>query len=69
MATEKKIDASTFHVEGVPIMVTLWGMSDRTVRTALLTSLSSLLPLFPDTVVNKSIFDPMLAGFADSNAK
>ena len=43
-------------------------MTDRAVRTSLLRSLKSLLTVIESTYVSKHIFDPMLAGFADSNA-
>lgn len=53
----------------LPVVVQLWSMSDRAIRTTLLKTLKSLVALTPAAFVNKSVFDPMLAGFADSNAK
>jgi hypothetical protein len=44
-------------------------MTDRTIRTALLSTLKHLADLFPAAMINKSVFDNMLAGFSDSNAK
>ena len=38
-------------------------------RTALLKSLKNLITITPSSVVNNSIFDPMLSGFADSNVE
>jgi hypothetical protein len=37
--------------------------------TLTLTLTQSLVTLTPAEAVNKNIFDPLLAGFADSNAK
>ena len=37
--------------------------------TCPLVTLKSVINLMPDNVVSKHLFDPMLAGFADSNAK
>ena len=39
------------------------------IKNALLASLKQLAPLIPNAVVNKSIFDQLVAGFSDSNAK
>jgi len=69
LASLDKLDPAVFRASWVPILVQLWGMSDRSVRTVMLQSLKALVPFVPDTVVNKSIFDNILAGFADSNAK
>jgi SCY1-like protein 1 len=64
-----KIDATAYEKHFANAMVDLWSMSDRAVRTCLLVSLRYLVALTPDTLVSKNIFDPMLAGFADSNPK
>ena len=64
-----KIDAACFEKRFVDAFVSLWGFSDRAVRTCLLVTLKSVINHIPDNVVSKHIFDPMLAGFADSNAK
>jgi len=69
LASLSKIDPVVFRASWVPILVQLWGMSDRTVRTVMLQSLKALVPFVPEAIVNKSIFDNVLAGFADSNAK
>ena len=64
-----KIDTSAYEKHFANAMVDLWGMSDRAVRTCLLVSLRHLVALTPATLASKNIFDPMLAGFADSNPK
>lgn len=64
-----KIDAACFEKRFVDAFVALWSFSDRAVRTCLLVTLKNLITLMPDGVVSKHLFDPMLAGFADSNAK
>lgn len=69
LASLDKLDPAVFRASWVPILVQLWGMSDRSVRTVMLQTLKALVPFVPDAVVNKSIFDNVLAGFADSNAK
>lgn len=69
LASLDKLDPVVFRISWVPILVQLWSMSDRSVRTVMLQSLKVLVPYVPDAVVNKSIFDNVLAGFADSNAK
>jgi serine/threonine protein kinase len=69
MAAIDKLDEVMFRKSCVPILVQLWPMTDRTVRTVLLQSLKNLAALTPSTVVNKTIFDNIVAGFSDSNAK
>ncbi len=69
MAAIDKLDEVMFRKSCVPILVQLWPMTDRTVRTVLLQSLKSLAALTPSAVVNKTIFDNIVAGFSDSNAK
>jgi len=64
-----KIDEEHYTKECMTSVLILWTMSDRTVRTALLGSLKTLNTITPTGTVNKSIFDPLLAGFADSNSK
>lgn len=64
-----KVDEIAYEKYFANAMVDLWGMSDRAVRSCLLVSLRYLVVLTPETLVSKNIFDPMLAGFADSNAK
>ena len=65
----KKLDESIFQQECISILVQLWTMTDRTIRTSMLASLKNLSELVPKEAVNKSIFDNVLAGFSDSNAK
>lgn len=69
LAAMGKLDPVVFRSSWVPILVQLWTMSDRSVRTVMLQSLKALIPYIPDAVVNRSIFDNVLAGFSDSNAK
>ena len=69
LADHKKIEEEHYCKQCVSSVLSLWTMTDRTIRTALLGSLKSMVVLTPADMVNKSIFDPLLAGFADSNAK
>ena len=69
LAQNNKIDEEFYGKQCLGSVLVLWTMTDRTIRTALLGSLKSLVALTPADLVNKSIFDPLLAGFADSNAK
>lgn len=69
MGGQDKLDTSNFMLRCGHVYVTLWTMSDRIVRAALLSSLKSLSSYVPDAVFNKHIFDHILAGFADSNSK
>lgn len=69
MAATNKLDEPIFRRTVVPILVQLWPMTDRAVRTVLLQSLRHLADLIPPAVVNKTVFDNIVAGFADSNAK
>ncbi len=69
MAGMSKLDEAIFRRTCVPIIVQLWPMTDRTVRTVLLQSLRNLAELTPTAIVNKTIFDNIVAGFSDSNAK
>ena len=50
-------------------VIQLWSMTDRVVRTSLLDALKNMAPVIPAAAVNKHIFDNMVAGFSDSNAK
>jgi SCY1-like protein 1 len=69
LALQEKLDEVVFMNQCGDLLGQLWTMSDRAVRMALLKSLkATVLYISPDTV-NKFIFDPMIAGFADSNAK
>jgi hypothetical protein len=65
----KKIDETVFQTECIGVLTQLWAMTDRTIRTALLSALKHLVELIPASVVNSSLFDNMIAGFSDSNAK
>lgn len=69
MAALGKLEESVFMSQCGAMITQLWALSDRTVRTALLKSLKSLTPLLSEKVINNNIFDPILAGFADSNPK
>lgn len=69
LATQNKLDETNYTNKCLPIIIQLWSLNDRAIRTTLLKTLKSLIVLTPASFVNKSIFDPMLAGFADSNAK
>jgi hypothetical protein len=69
LASLNKMEKSAFETHYKDLIVQLWSMSDRSVRTVLLNTLKNLAEHIPDSVVNKSIFDHMVAGFADSNAK
>ena len=66
---QQKLDESHFTSKVLPSILQLWAMSDRTVRTSLLKTLKSLTPFLSSDTVNKKIFDPLLAGFGDSNVK
>lgn len=69
LASLGKIDASVFRQSWVPILVQLWAMQDRAVRTVMLQTLQALVPFIPDAIINRSVFDSVLGGFADDNAK
>lgn len=69
MAEVDKVDPDVFENTSVPLVVQLWAMSDRSVRTCLLQSLKQLAPMTSSYTINRSIFDHLLSGFSDSNAK
>jgi hypothetical protein len=69
LASMGKIDPAGFVFSWVPLLVQLWAMADRTVRTVMLQTLKALIPFIPDAVVNRSIFENMMGGFSDSNPK
>ena len=69
LADHNKINEEEYCKACSGSVIALWTMTDRTIRTALLSTLKSLVALTPADMVNKSIFDPLLAGFQDSNAK
>jgi hypothetical protein len=69
LASLNKIDAAVFKQSWVPILVQLWAMQDRAVRTVMLQTLKALVPYIPDATVNRGVFDNVLSGFADDNAK
>jgi hypothetical protein len=69
LARLNKIEETVFTLKCVPILCQLWPLSDRSVRTSLLKTTKHIVPLVPAAVFNKSMFESMLAGFADSNAK
>ncbi len=68
MVENDKISPEEYENKVLPMLVQLWSMSDRTVRTCLLRTTHVLIGFTPNKIVNEHIFDPMLAGFADSNA-
>ena len=68
MVEQKKISEKQYVDKCLQGQVQLWTMSDRSVRTALLRTSRVLISFTPNKIVNDHIFDPMLAGFADSNA-
>lgn len=65
----KKLTPEVYQKEFLGIVVQLWAMTDRTVRTTLLSSLKNMADFIPNSAINKQIFDNVLAGFTDSNAK
>lgn len=67
--TKEFIEEEMFSKHIVPALISLWGIADRAIRTTLLKSLRALVKVTPTEIINKSIFDPLLSGFADSNAK
>jgi len=69
MIAKDKVEDANFNKLIVPPLIQLWALSDRIVRTSLLKTLKSLIKFISPDVVNKKVFDPMLAGFADTNAK
>ena len=69
LGTQSKIDTVNLTLQCGVVLTQLWTMSDRTVRGALLTSLKDISAHIHENLVNKYIFDQLLAGFADSNAK
>lgn len=64
-----KVEGGVFERLLLGSYVSIWGLSDRTLRTSLLGTLKAIAPLVPDDVVNKKIFDLLIGGFSDSNAK
>ncbi len=69
LGNQNKIDTVNLTLQCGVVLTQLWTMSDRTVRGALLTSLKDISAYIHENLVNKYIFDQLLAGFADSNAK
>lgn len=49
--------------------VALWPLADRVVRTELLRTLKPISSAISADTINKKIFDNLLTGFNDSNAK
>jgi hypothetical protein len=68
-AALQKVEESAFQSVVLGPIVSLWGLSDRAIRMSLLASLKTTASLVPSDVVNKKIFDPLVGGFSDSNAK
>ena len=69
ISVANKINADTYTSTLGECMLEMWRLADRNIRSALLKSLKSVTPLITAEEVNKNIFDPLLAGFADSNSK
>eukprot|EP01031_Cornospumella_fuschlensis_P036732 gene36732-44555_t len=69
LAALQKLEQTAFETHYRELIIQLWAMSDRSIRTVLLSSLKNIVDFIPESAVNKSIFDHMIAGFADSNAK
>jgi hypothetical protein len=71
LANLKKVDKDLFQKKQdyLDTIVQLWGMTDRTIRSSLLVSMKELVELLPAATINKSIFDNIIMGFSDSNAK
>jgi hypothetical protein len=69
LADENKLDEAALGNACLSVILKLWSMSDRALRTSLLKTLKSLVPLIPDKDVNHGIFEHMIQGFSDSNAK
>jgi SCY1-like protein 1 len=65
----KKIDEHAFEKECTNVITQLWTMTDRTIRTSMLNALKHLADLISKDAINRSIFDNIIAGFSDSNAK
>ena len=68
MASLQKLDETVFTLHCGTSIVSLFALSDRTVRTVLLQSLRHLGKLLSKEAVNKTIFDHMISGFSDSNS-
>ena len=64
-----RVNESTLTPQASETLSQIWTMPDRTVRTCLLRTCKHVISLFPAAVVNKSLFQPVLAGFSDSNPK
>ncbi|RYH16009.1 hypothetical protein EON65_30820 [archaeon] len=69
LASLQKLEQTAFETHYRELIIQLWGMSDRSIRTVLLSTLKNIVDFIPESAVNKSIFDHMIAGFADSNSK
>lgn len=69
LAALQKLEQTAFETHYRELIIQLWGMSDRSIRTVLLSTLKNIVDFIPESAVNKSIFDHMIAGFADSNSK
>lgn len=67
-AESNKLQPCEFEKTAIPVLINIWAISDRTIRTSLLKSLKSTATLYPSEVVNKSILDHLFVGFTDANA-
>ena len=69
LGSQSKIDTTNLALQCGVVLTQLWTMGDRAVRGALLSSLKDISSYIHENLVNKYIFDQLLAGFADSNPK
>lgn len=69
LGTNNKLAESHLSRTCTPHLVSLWTLSDRAVRTALLKSLPCIVHATPANIINSKIFDALLNGFADNNLK
>eukprot|EP01038_Epipyxis_sp_PR26KG_P008742 gene8742-11813_t len=68
LASFQKVDSDVFNNKCMPVLLQLWAMTDRTVRTGLLQSLKQTATLISSQIVNRGVFDNIIQGFNDSNS-
>jgi len=66
-AAHGKIESEPFE-KACPVLVELWSLSDRAIRTSLLKSLRNISKLMGNDLISNTIFDQILVGFTDSSA-
>ena len=69
LISANKVDQASFTSYCLDAYVPLWAMTDRVVRTELLKTLRAFTEVLSADTINKKIFDNMLTGFSDTNAK